>query len=29
MKVDTGDAYFVLPKNLGDKIIVFDFIRWK
>lgn len=29
MKVDTGDAYFVLPKNLGDKITVFDFIRWK
>lgn len=29
MKVDIGDAYFVLPKNLGDKITVFDFIRWK
>ena len=30
MKIDIGsDAYFVIPKNLGDKIIVFDFIRWK
>ena len=29
LKENIGDAYFVIPKNFGDRIGVFDFIRWK